>query len=275
MGLGALMESFTLPLATQFTAAALLTVCLLQAAARSEGCGGNRTALLAYSLTGGLFAGFGGVCVKTVSEMMRVNTTLAGDPLCVAFVGAIPLCLYIQMSMMMKGMRRFNQLQFVPCYQASILLGHLTCGAVYFNEFAGMTTLQAIAFLFGVGLVECGVLLLVLKSKNCLQKMEQAKQGDVGAGCCSTSSGGVVGDGAGESAERTAALGSILRSALDIIPNPWRAVGDDVLVPSSSHSRLSAVLVDAEAETGPRQRANSRVANDEDEMPEAALPLLI
>lgn len=236
--LASLMENFTLPMASQFTFGGVVAVFVLQRLAKSAEALGlstlvaHKIGLLAYSLTGGLFAGFGGVCVKTVSEMAKVyQGSLTEDPLFLAFAGAIPLCLYVQINEMMKGLKRFNQLQFVPCYQASILLGHLSCGAVYFHEFDGMTPLQSTAFLFGISLVEGGVLLLILKSKEHNIDHKIAKTNNN----CTT--------------ERTRVGAQAVRVLLSLLPSFWQS--DHGLVGlAANNASSSSRLNELEAASG-------------------------
>jgi len=123
--------------------------------------------LVSFSLTSGILSGTTGLCVKTVIEVIKscINEDLDDWKRAEFWVFAflIPVSLCGQLYFMNLGLKAYDALQFVPCYQSSIVLANYLSGTIFFQEYEGRDAQNLILQALGIVIVLLGVLVLLQK----------------------------------------------------------------------------------------------------------------
>lgn len=123
--------------------------------------------LICFSFTAGILSGTTGLCVKTAIEVIKSDVSSGRQdwhrPEFWLFVLLIPVSLYGQLRFMNFGLKDYDSLQFVPCYQSSIVVANYLSGTVYFQEYRGRGVQELCNQAVGIVVVLVGVLVLLQK----------------------------------------------------------------------------------------------------------------
>ncbi|TYZ57876.1 hypothetical protein PybrP1_000304 [[Pythium] brassicae (nom. inval.)] len=153
-----------------YTTLALAYTALILRHVRSRQLHARAAGLLAFSSCAGLMAGFTSLATKSAVEVaksaVRRHTWDVLSPVYALLVLAIPCALVPQLFFLNQGLAYFGTLQFIPLYQAFIILGNTLCGLVFYNEMASYTLASMLCFLAGVAVTLAGVCVLLVKVES-------------------------------------------------------------------------------------------------------------
>lgn len=111
----------------------------------------------------GVFSSTGMLTAKQTMELVEMS--LVGEN---QFTNSIPFVILVNFAVSnflmeywkQKALANFSALVVVPCFQVCLVVLSVVGGAIYFGEFDGMEPYRIVLFLFGLGVVCAGILLL-------------------------------------------------------------------------------------------------------------------
>jgi len=74
-------------------------------------------------------------------------------------------CAILQISFLNRGLATYDQITYVPIYQAMITIWGVVAGGIYFDEFKNFTVLQFFMFFTGLTCIAGGILILAFNPK--------------------------------------------------------------------------------------------------------------